>query len=192
MRSDENDCRIRDRFFRSLGIIEGDASSPPAAAALRKKDRKSKPQQHFHGRVLSEETIEAPLKDHCCSKKDRRRKHRKNVFWAASSESTSESKENDSSQHGQQQTPPHSKIQFNSVVQIKTIPSHFGYSDRVRKHLWSNRQELKESQERNMREFAFEGWSVHHVIEEDGMYFDKVSHEFVHPVHVDVAPRCYY
>jgi hypothetical protein len=78
----------------------------------------------------------------------------------------------------------HSRIQFNSVVQVKTIPSHVDYSNRVRKHLWSNRHELRETTERNMREFAFEGWNINQVIEEDDMFFDRRSHEFIHPVHV--------
>mmetsp|Transcript_18686 Transcript_18686/g.32918 ORF Transcript_18686/g.32918 Transcript_18686/m.32918 type:complete len:157 (-) Transcript_18686:303-773(-) len=79
---------------------------------------------------------------------------------------------------------PHSRIQFNSVVQMKPIPSHTDYSDRVKKHLWSNRHEIRRNSQRNLQEFAFEGWNVHQVIEEDAMFFDKLAMEFVHPAHI--------
>ncbi|KAG7366083.1 hypothetical protein IV203_028753 [Nitzschia inconspicua] len=172
MRSKENDRRIRNRLIRSLGIIEETSASS--------MDTLKKP-QHHNRNILSEATIEEPLKNHCNSRR-RKSNHTKKQG------TTEESKE----QMVMDEQPPHSKIQFNSVVQIKTIPSHCDYSDRVKKHLWSNRHELRESTERNMREFAFEGWSVHHVIEEDDMYFDKLSLEYVHPVHVAGVGFQYY
>jgi hypothetical protein len=164
MRNKENDRRIRNRLIRSLGIIE---DSSPTAAAIRKKHSLSKPPPPRS--ILSEDIIEEPLKNHCSSRR-RNKQQKKSEFKEQSPED--------------QQQQLHSKIQFNSVVQIKTIPSHVDYSDRVRKHLWSNRHELRESTERNMREFAFERWSVHHVLEEDDMFYDRRSLEFVHPVHV--------
>jgi hypothetical protein len=77
-----------------------------------------------------------------------------------------------------------SRIQFNSVVQSMPIPSHQDYSNRVKKLLWSNGSEIKENAQRNAREFAFEGWSAQYVLEEDQMYLDVGSMEFIHPVHV--------
>jgi len=79
---------------------------------------------------------------------------------------------------------PDSRIQFNSVVESMPIPSHQDYSDRVKRLLWSNNMEIKENAQRNAREFAFEGWSPQYVLEEDQMYLDVGSMEFIHPVHV--------
>ena len=77
-----------------------------------------------------------------------------------------------------------SRIQFNSVVKSMPIPSHQDYSDRVKKLLWSNGTEIRQNAQRNAREFAFEGWSAQYVLEEDQMYLDVGSMEFIHPVHV--------
>eukprot|EP00534_Pseudo-nitzschia_fraudulenta_P003050 CAMPEP_0201127122 /NCGR_PEP_ID=MMETSP0850-20130426/28885_1 /ASSEMBLY_ACC=CAM_ASM_000622 /TAXON_ID=183588 /ORGANISM="Pseudo-nitzschia fraudulenta, Strain WWA7" /LENGTH=141 /DNA_ID=CAMNT_0047395845 /DNA_START=86 /DNA_END=511 /DNA_ORIENTATION=- len=79
---------------------------------------------------------------------------------------------------------PDSRIQFNSVVQSMPIPSHQDYSDRVKKLIWSNGTEIRQNAQRNAREFAFEGWSAQYVLEEDQMYLDVGSMEFIHPVHV--------
>jgi len=77
-----------------------------------------------------------------------------------------------------------SRIQFNTVVRSMPIPSHQDYSDRVKRLLWSNGSEIRENAQRNAREFAFEGWSAKCVLEEDQMYLDVGSMEFIHPVHV--------
>ncbi|VEU37366.1 unnamed protein product [Pseudo-nitzschia multistriata] len=77
-----------------------------------------------------------------------------------------------------------SRIQFNSVVKAMPIPSHQDYSDRVKRLIWSNGTEIRQNAQRNAREFAFEGWSAQYVLEEDQMYLDVGSMEFIHPVHV--------
>jgi hypothetical protein len=176
MRSCENDRRIRNRFIRSLGILQYETS---ADLILGKNNNASQ----LHRNILSETIIEVPLKNHCGHSRLRvnkcKAKNQKNSTY------------NQATEEGKIRERTHSRIQFNSVVQVKTIPSHVRYSDRVRKYLWSNRHELQESTERNMREFAFEGWNVNHVIEEDDMFFDRRSHEFIHPVHVPGYSYCY-
>eukprot|EP00536_Pseudo-nitzschia_multiseries_P006735 jgi/Psemu1/304326/fgenesh1_kg.146_\ len=77
-----------------------------------------------------------------------------------------------------------SRIQFNAVVKAMPIPSHQDYSDRVKRLIWSNGTEIRENAQRNAREFAFEGWSAKYVLEEDQMYLDMGSMQFIHPVHV--------
>lgn len=77
-----------------------------------------------------------------------------------------------------------SRIQFNAVVKAMPIPSHQDYSDRVKRLIWSNATEIRQNAQRNAREFAFEGWSAQYVLEEDQMYLDVGSMEFIHPVHV--------
>ena len=105
--------------------------------------------------ILTASTQEVPLKNHC------------------SGNSNSNNNKPDST-----------RIQFNSVVQSMPIPSHLDYSDRVKRLIWSNGTEIRQNAQRNAREFAFEGWSAQYVLEEDQMYLDVGSMEFIHPVHV--------
>lgn len=106
-------------------------------------------------------------------------KHQKNILTARSEEVPLKD-------HCTQRIPEKtdSRIQFNSVVKSMPIPSHQDYSDRVKRLLWSNGSEIRENAQRNAREFAFEGWSAQCVLEEDQMYLDVGSMEFIHPVHV--------
>jgi hypothetical protein len=78
-----------------------------------------------------------------------------------------------------------SKIQFDSSVKVVHIPSHSQYSSRIKKHIWSNPKEIKENANRNLREFASEGWDWNSVVEEDEMFLDKFSKEFIHPAHLN-------
>ena len=105
--------------------------------------------------------------------------HQKNILTARSEEVPLKN-------HGSLKVPEKtdSRIHFNSVVQSMPIPSHQDYSDRVKRLLWSNGSEIRENAQRNAREFAFEGWSAQCVLEEDQMYLDVGSMEFIHPVHV--------
>ena len=104
-------------------------------------------------------------------------KNQKNILTARSEEVPLKN-------HGGIPQKTDSRIQFNSVVQSMPIPSHQDYSDRVKRLLWSNGNEIRENAQRNAREFAFEGWSAQCVLEEDQMYLDVGSMEFIHPVHV--------
>jgi hypothetical protein len=82
-----------------------------------------------------------------------------------------------------------SKIQFDSSVKVVHIPSHSQYSSRIKKHIWSNPREIKENANRNLREFASEGWDWKTVVEEDEMFLDKFSNEFIHPAHLNGVLR---
>jgi hypothetical protein len=50
--------------------------------------------------------------------------------------------------------------------------------------MWSNSAEIRLNAQRNIREFAAEGWNWEKVLEEDEMYHDKFSNELIHPVHL--------
>jgi hypothetical protein len=165
MRTKENDRRIRNRFIHSLGIIE-DTTNVPG------KPRRKLPASHRN--ILKEATFEMPLKNHCSLDTSGRRRIQSNPPTTERSDLAAVATTVTSKP----------RIQFNSVVQVKPIPSHVDYSDRVRKHLWSNRHEIRQAQQRNMREFAFEGWNYSTVLEEDDMFFDTRSLEFVHPAHL--------
>jgi hypothetical protein len=77
-----------------------------------------------------------------------------------------------------------SRIQFNCNVSVVPIPSHSRYSDRIKKQLWSNSNEISMNARRNIREFSSEGWNWEKVVEEDAMFLDTRSNELIHPVHL--------
>jgi hypothetical protein len=73
------------------------------------------------------------------------------------------------------------RIQFNNDVKVVQIPSRHEYSNRIKKFLWSNGNEISENAERNRVEYASEGWDWHTVLEDDEMYVDANTGELVHP-----------
>jgi hypothetical protein len=84
----------------------------------------------------------------------------------------------------EESSPRSSRIQFNTTVTVVPIPSHSQYSNRIKKFMWSNSAEIRQNAQRNIREFAAEGWNWEKVLEEDEMYHDKCSNELIHPVHL--------
>ena len=77
-----------------------------------------------------------------------------------------------------------SRIKFKTTVMILPIPSHSEYSKKVKKVIWSDNAEIKLNAQRNLREFASEGWNWKNVLEEDEMFLDRLSNEWIHPVHL--------
>jgi hypothetical protein len=77
-----------------------------------------------------------------------------------------------------------SRIQFDSMVTVVRIPSHSDYSPRLKKDIWSSGNEIRMNARRNKREFASEKWDWQQVVEEDAMFRDTYSNEFIHPVHL--------
>ena len=78
-------------------------------------------------------------------------------------------------------------IQFNPSVAVISIPSHRSHSPRMHAQMYIPQGELASAVVRNTREFDYEGWDWHNVIEEDRMYTSKASGEFIHPAHVAVG-----
>ena len=76
---------------------------------------------------------------------------------------------------------PPSRIQFNSNVTVVPIPSRHQYSNRIKRFLWSDSREIRENAERNIREYEFEGWDWHMVLEDEEMFLDSQTGELVHP-----------
>jgi hypothetical protein len=74
-------------------------------------------------------------------------------------------------------------VKFNETVSIIEIPSRYQYSDRIKKVIWSDRYELSENAERNIFEFAHEGYDWRNVVMDDEMYIDSVSGALIHPCH---------
>lgn len=75
-------------------------------------------------------------------------------------------------------------IRFDSEVRVISIPSHSEYSKNLKEFIWNSPREIQQNASRNRREFAAEGWNWRNVVEEDQMYLDRSSLEFIHPVHL--------
>lgn len=81
------------------------------------------------------------------------------------------------------------QITFDSTVTVFSIPSRFEYSNRVKKFLWNGGREIKANAERNLKEFAAEGWNWHTVLEDEDMLVDAKTGELVHPCWFDVGDK---
>lgn len=76
-------------------------------------------------------------------------------------------------------------IQFDNMVSVVRIPSHTSYSIDDKKHMWSTDYETRENARRNRREFAAEQYDWKQCVEEDEMYYDRISCEYIHPIHLN-------
>ena len=75
-------------------------------------------------------------------------------------------------------------VQFDPSVAVISIPSHRSHSPRMHARSYIPQEELASAIVRNTREFVYERWDWHNVIEEDRMYISKASGELIHPAHV--------
>jgi hypothetical protein len=76
-----------------------------------------------------------------------------------------------------------SRVHFNETVSVVEIPSRYQYSDRIKKFIWSDRYELSENAERNVVEFAHEGYDWRNVVMDEDMYIDSINGTLMHPCH---------
>lgn len=75
-------------------------------------------------------------------------------------------------------------VSFDTSVQVKNIPMRKEYSDRIKRHLWSDPQEMQHNCHRNAVEFASERYDWRLAAEDDQMYIDAKTGAKIHPVHV--------
>lgn len=76
-------------------------------------------------------------------------------------------------------------VRFDDDVLVVPIPSRSAYSDRIKKTIWRDADELREIVNRNRYEYTFEGWDSSKVLEDDDMYVDIATGEKVHPCWVE-------
>ena len=76
-------------------------------------------------------------------------------------------------------------VRFNSIVAEKQIASHKKYSDRIKRTLWSNLEEIQENAYRNQIEYQAEGMQWESVLENDKMYMNVNTGELIHPFWVE-------
>ena len=99
---------------------------------------------------------------------------------------------NDSKQHkhsGHNRRPSFANrkrlVRFNSIVTEKQIASHKKYSDRIKRTLWSDSEEIQENAYRNQIEYQAEGMNWESVLENDEMYIDTITGELIHPFWIE-------
>lgn len=96
---------------------------------------------------------------------------------------------NDSKEHkGHDRRPNMNRkrlVRFNSIVKEKQIASHTKYSDRIKRTLWSDVEEIQENAYRNQIEYQAEGMNWQSVLENEEMYVDARTGELIHPFWVE-------
>lgn len=73
------------------------------------------------------------------------------------------------------------KVGFAASVSVMVIPGRWDYSEEVRSSYWASKLEISQMTERNLIEFAADGWDWRNVTEEHQMHVLNGKH--VHPVH---------
>ena len=74
-------------------------------------------------------------------------------------------------------------VSFEETVTVLTIPNKDSYSDKTRKHLWTEPHEMSQNSTRNAVEFASENWDWRQVADDVEFYICPVTGEKVHPCH---------
>ena len=76
-------------------------------------------------------------------------------------------------------------VRFNSIVKEKPIASHKRYTERIKRTMWSDTEEIRENAYRNQIEYQAEGMQWESVLEDDEMYMDAKTGELIHPFWVE-------
>lgn len=80
-------------------------------------------------------------------------------------------------------------VNFQETVTVVPIPMRTEYSRRIRTKLWIDQLELSQNAERNLVEFAAEGYDWQSACTERHMYFCEETKELIHPVHIERQKR---
>ena len=78
-------------------------------------------------------------------------------------------------------------VSFDETVTVLTIPNKDAYSDRIKKFLWTERQEMLQNAARNTIEFASENWDWRQVADDVEFYLCPATGEKIHPCHTSYS-----
>jgi len=73
------------------------------------------------------------------------------------------------------------RVSFNDMVEVRYVPLHSDYSQRIRQKYWNSAQELWDMAARNSIEFAAEGYDWTRAVEEED--FTRWGGQLIHPAH---------
>eukprot|EP00616_Rhizochromulina_sp_CCMP1243_P009391 CAMPEP_0118989090 /NCGR_PEP_ID=MMETSP1173-20130426/47347_1 /TAXON_ID=1034831 /ORGANISM="Rhizochromulina marina cf, Strain CCMP1243" /LENGTH=414 /DNA_ID=CAMNT_0006940055 /DNA_START=29 /DNA_END=1273 /DNA_ORIENTATION=- len=74
------------------------------------------------------------------------------------------------------------RVSFNDMVEVRYVPLHSDYSQRIRQKYWNSAQELWDMAARNSIEFAAEGYDWTRAVEEES--FTRWGGQLIHPAHM--------
>lgn len=80
--------------------------------------------------------------------------------------------------------PRRRRVHFDPDTSVYVIPHHTDYSPKERTLIWTSTLEILRNAQRNRREFSSEGWDWRQVKEEDEMFYDTSTAEYIHPIHL--------
>ncbi len=75
-------------------------------------------------------------------------------------------------------------VSFSTKVDVHLIPHKDMFSERIKKLIWSEADELAENAQRNSIEFASENWDWRQACEEDNFFICPETGNKIHPAHV--------
>eukprot|EP00586_Coscinodiscus_wailesii_P002970 CAMPEP_0172485778 /NCGR_PEP_ID=MMETSP1066-20121228/13965_1 /TAXON_ID=671091 /ORGANISM="Coscinodiscus wailesii, Strain CCMP2513" /LENGTH=220 /DNA_ID=CAMNT_0013251243 /DNA_START=28 /DNA_END=690 /DNA_ORIENTATION=- len=170
----QSQTNIRNKFLHKLGIPKpspanstaGDAQKPREVLLLRNAlpiQERLKAQGDDRNQDINSERTPAPAAT--------------SASWASSLTTTTS--------RVSRRTSDELSISFNDNVSVVPIPMRNEYSDRVRGRLWTNVEEIHENAQRNLIEFAAEGYNWRDAKEDDEMYVCSATGDLVHPVHCE-------
>jgi len=151
-----DDEAIRSRLLYSLGIVKPTPESQAAATAAANAARTA------NGAVVTLLSNDAPIHRSLNDKEERIKRG-----------------------HHVRKPSRQRLVRFNSIVKEKPIPSQSRYSDRIKRTIWSDQEEINENAYRNQIEYQAEGMKWESVLEDDEMYADAETGETIHPVWVE-------
>jgi len=73
-------------------------------------------------------------------------------------------------------------VRFNDMVEVRYVPLHSEYSERVRQKYWNSAQELWDMAARNSLEYAAENYDWRQAVEEQDLI--RWGTQLIHPVHL--------
>eukprot|EP00977_Amphora_coffeiformis_P014456 scaffold4059_cov177-Amphora_coffeaeformis.AAC.7 len=155
--------RVRSRFLSRLGF------SPPRECNFHFTTRNVTPP-----RICFEDSFQTPLSDH---------KQEKHPFPSSDASSFPQPSPLPFIKNAQKakREKGMKSVRFDHAVTVHPIPSHRGYSSRIRDTIWISLADMEKSVPRNCLEFAAENWDWREVLEEKDMFYHKG--ELIHPVH---------
>lgn len=78
-------------------------------------------------------------------------------------------------------------VHFDSNATVVLIPCRYEYSQRISQFLWNSPEVMRRRVVQNTLEMTADGWDWKGVLEEDEHYYNPLTQEYIHPVHLEIA-----
>jgi hypothetical protein len=191
-----NNCHIRARFLNRLGIQA--THTVPVRQQNRNRHLSKKAQLELHEPLKYDHGIEGPIENdddiHSCASTVPLSFNNSLSSSSCTVGSTPSFREDDSLDATKAISPVRKQnhrrsVSFEKTVSVRTIPKRNAYSSRIQKDLWATPNEVHQSTNRNILEFSADRWDWKRVTEEEDMFYNYQTQEYIHPIHVQ-QNRC--